>query len=212
MDYLDIPHEKNPALGFKGIRISLENPEFFRTQLRALYRASVYGKLSILLPMVSSPEEIEYVRREIEKIKNELRLQGKNFSENVRVGVIIETPAAAIISDQISKDVDFLTINTNNLIQYTLAMDRENQKLIDFYRPYHPAIKRLLKLIIDNTHKNGKQVSICGEIVADSAITKNLLALKADELVLRPANLLKIKAAVRETDTSNLSALLEDVF
>lgn len=212
MDYLDIPHEKNPALGFKGIRISLENPEFFRTQLRALYRASVYGKLSILLPMVSSPEEIEYVRREIEKIKNELRLQGKNFSENVRVGVIIETPAAAIISDQISKDVDFLTINTNNLIQYTLAMDRENQKLIDFYRPYHPAIKRLLKLIIDNAHKNGKQVSICGEIVADSAITKNLLALKADELVLRPANLLKIKAAVRETDTSNLSALLEDVF
>ncbi len=212
MDYLDIPSEKNPALGFKGIRISLENPEFFRTQLRALYRASTFGRLSVLLPMISSMEEIDYVKREIEKIKNELRLKGEKCSDDVKLGAVIETPAAAIISDDISREVDFLTINTNNLIQYTLAMDRENQKLTDFYRPYHPAIRRLVKLIIDNAHKNNKPVSIYGEIVADSAITKNLLALKADELILRPANLLKIKAAVRETDTSDIEILLKKMF
>lgn len=212
MDYLDIPSEKNPALGFKGIRISLENPEFFRTQLRALYRASYFGKLSILLPMVSSMEEIGYVKREIEKIKDELRLKKIKYSDDVRLGVVIETPAAAIISDEISKEVDFLTINTNNLIQYTLAMDRENQKLADFYRPYHPAIRRLVKMIIDNAHRNNKPVSIYGEVVADSAITKNLLALKADELILRPANLLKIKAKVRETDTSDLESTLRSMF
>ncbi len=212
MDYLDIPNEKNPALGFKGIRISLENPEFFRTQLRALYRASNFGNLSILLPMISSMEEIDYVKREIGKIKNGLRLKGESFSENVRLGVVIETPAAAIISDEISKEVDFLTINTNNLIQYTLAMDRENQKLTDFYRPYHPAIRRLVKLIIDNAHDNNKTVSIYGEVVADSAITKNILELKADEIVLRPANLLKIKAKVREIDTSNSGKILGEMF
>ncbi len=208
MDYLDIPSEKNPALGFKGIRISLENPEFFRTQLRALYRASVYGRLSILLPMISSLEEIVYVKREIEKIKHKLRLKGEPFSDEVRLGVMVETPACAIISDEISKEVDFLTINTNNLIQYTLAMDRENQKLVDFYRPYHPAVRRLLKMVIDNAHRNSKPVAIYGEMVADSAITKNLLALKADELVLRPANLLAIKAAVREADTSDIDTIL----
>ncbi|MBQ8135118.1 MAG: phosphoenolpyruvate--protein phosphotransferase, partial [Clostridia bacterium] len=130
MDYLDIPHEKNPALGFKGIRISLENREFFRTQLRALYKASVYGKLSVLLPMISSLDEIEYVKREIEDIKSELKLQGHKYNENVRLGVMIETPAAALISDEICKMVDFIMIGTNNLIQYTLAMDRENQKLV----------------------------------------------------------------------------------
>lgn len=212
MDYLDIPSEKNPALGFKGIRISLEKPEFFRTQLRALYKASTYGKLSILLPMISSMEEIDYVKREIEKIKNELRLKGEKFSEDVKLGVMVETPAAALISDKISKEVDFLTINTNNLIQYTLALDRENQKITDFYRPHHPAIKILIKMVIDNAHKCGKPVSVYGEIAADTASTKKLLALKADELVLRPSNLLKIKAKVRESDTSNIKEIMKEIF
>ena len=203
MDYLDIPHEKNPALGFKGIRISLENPEFFRTQLRALYKASVYGKLSIVLPMISSMEEIDYVKREIEKIKDELRLQGVPYSDDVKLGVMIETPAAALISDDICEVVDFIIISTDNLIQYTLAMDRENQKLVDFYRPYHPAIRRLIKIAVDNAHKYNKKVSICGELASDTAVTKVLLLAKADELIMTPSKILKVKAAVREIDTSD---------
>ena len=209
MDYLDITNEKNPALGFRGIRISLENPEFFRTQLRALYRASVFGNLSILLPMISSMEEIEYVKREIESIKKDLRLKGEPYSDNVRLGVMIETPAAAIISDEICSKVDFVNVNTDNLVQYTLAMDRDNQKLLDFYRPYHPAIRKLIKLVADNAHKNGKTIAVSGETAADTGVTKNLLALKIDELVLRPASILKVKATVRETDTSDAFEILK---
>ncbi len=212
MDYLDIPQEKNPALGFNGIRISLENSEFFRTQLRALYRASVYGKLSILIPMVSSIEEIDYVKREIVKIKNELKLQGERFSNNIRLGLMVETPAAAILSDELSSQVDFVNIGTDNLTQYTLAMDKENKKLVDFYRPYHPAIKKLIRITIDNAHKNGKPVALSGHYAADTAITKVLLALKADELVVPPSDILKVKASVRETDTSDPEKILKDIF
>ncbi len=212
IEYLDIPNEINPALGFKGIRILLENPEFFRVQLRALYRASAFGKLSIQLPMISSTEEINYVKREIEKIKNELRLRGDDFDPDVRIGAVIETPASAVISDEISREVDFLTINTNNLVQYTLAMDRENQKLADFYRPYHPAVRRLIKIVIDNAHKNNIKVLVRGEVVEDSAMTKYLLALRADELVIRPDSILKIKAAVRETDEDEIKEAFEKMF
>lgn len=212
IEYLDIPNEKNPALGFKGIRILLENPELFRVQLRALYRASAFGKLSIQLPMISSIEEIMYVKREIDKIKNELRLRGENFDPDVRIGAVIETPASAVISDEISREVDFLTINTNNLVQYTLAMDRENQKLSDFYRPYHPAVRRLIKMVIDNAHKNNIKVLVRGEVVEDSAMTKYLLALRADELVIRPDSILRIKAAVRETGADEIKDALEKMF
>lgn len=212
MDYLDIPREKNPALGFRGIRISLENSDFFRTQLRALYRASVYGKLSILLPMVSSIEEIDYVKREIDDIQNELRLQGEKFSNDIKLGLMIETPAAAILSDELSSGVDFVNIATDNLAQYTLAMDKENKKLVDFYRPYHPAVKKLTKIVIDNAHKNGKPVALSGHYVADTAITKVLLALKADEFVVTPSDILRVKAAVRETDTSDPEEILKNNF
>ncbi len=212
MDYLDIPQEKNPALGFSGIRISLENSDFFRTQLRALYRASTYGKLSILLPMVSSIEEIDYVKREIKEIKNELRLRGETFSDDIKLGLMVETPAAAILSDELSSQVDFVNIGTDNLTQYTLAMDKDNKKLVDFYRPYHPAIKRLIRIIIDNAHKNGKPVALSGHYASDTAITKVLLALKADELVVAPSDILKVKAAVRETDTSHPEEILKNIF
>ena len=212
MDYLDIPQEKNPALGFSGIRISLENSDFFRTQLRALYRASAYGKLSILLPMVSSIEEIDYVKRVIKEIKNELRLQGESFSDDIKLGLMVETPAAAILSDELSSQVDFVNIGTDNLTQYTLAMDKDNKKLVDFYRPYHPAIKRLIRIIIDNAHKNGKPVALSGHYASDTAITKVLLALKADELVVAPSDILKVKAAVRETDTSHPEEILKNIF
>lgn len=212
MDYLDIPQEKNPALGFSGIRISLENSDFFRTQLRALYRASIYGKLAILLPMVSSIEEIDYVKREINKIKDELRLRGERFSHDIKLGLMVETPAAAILSDELSSQVDFVNVGTDNLTQYTLAMDKDNKKLVDFYRPYHPAIKRLIRLTIDNAHKNGKPVALSGHYASDTAITKALLALKADELVVAPSDILKVKAAVRETDTSDPEKILKNSF
>ena len=205
MDYIDIPHEKNPALGFKGIRISLENPELLRTQLRALYRASVHGKLSILLPMISSMEEIEYVMREIDKVRHALDLEGIQYSDNVRIGVLIETPAAALISDEICKKVDFITVGTDNLTQYTLAMDRDNQKLADFYRPYHHAIRRLVKFCIDSAHKNNKTVAICGQLASDTASTVHFLTFKVDELIMIPSNILKIKAAVRETTSEDIT-------
>lgn len=200
MDYIDIPHEKNPALGFKGVRISLENPELLRTQLRALYRASVHGKLSILLPMISSMEEIEYVMREIIKVKHSLDLEGEKYSDDVHLGVLIETPAAALISDEICKKVDFITIGTDNLTQYTLAMDRDNQKLTDFFQPYHPGVRRLIKFCIDSAHKNNKKVGICGQLASDTAATLHFLTFKVDELIMIPSNILKIKAVVRETD------------
>ncbi len=212
MSYLDIPHEKNPALGFNGIRISLENSDFFRTQLRALFRASVYGALSILLPMVSSTEEIDYVKREIEEIKKELTLQGEKFSDNIKLGLMVETPAAAILSDELCGQVDFVNIGTDNLTQYTLAMDKDNKKLVDFYRPYHPAVKRLIRITIDNAHKHGKPVAISGHYASDTAVTKLLLALKADELVVSPSEILKVKASVTETDTSNPEKILKDKF
>ena len=209
--YLDMPKEKNPALGFRGIRVSLENKQLLRNQLSALYRASVFGKLSVVLPMISSVEEIDYVQREIEKVKAELRLKGEKYDDNVRLGVIVETPAAALISDEICQRVDFLMINTDNLTQFTLAMDRENPKLEDFYRPHHPAVKKLLKYTIDNAHKAGKKVSICGDLASDTSVTELFLALRADELVLMPSKILKVKATVREMDTTGSMSLLRDI-
>lgn len=206
--YLDIPKEKNPALGFRGIRISLENPEFFRTQLRALFRASAYGKLSIVLPMISSIEEIEYANREADRIISEMKLHKLPFRNDVKRGVMIETPAAAIISDEICKRTDFVIINTDNLVQYTLAMDKENQKLDDFFRPYHPAVKKLIKMTVDNAHRAGKKVAVCGELASDTSMTEFFLALRVDELISIPSKLLKIKALVRETDTSDAAKLI----
>lgn len=211
MDYLDIPNEKNPALGFKGIRICLENSDFFKTQLKALYRASVYGRLWILLPMVSCIEEIEYVFREIEEIKAQLRSEGKQYNDNVKVGVKIETPAAAIISDEILKMADFVMIDTDNLVQYTLAMDRDNPKIQDFYQPHHPAVKRLIKLVADNAHKSSKWVSVVGEFAHEPNMTEFFLALHIDELIVPPGKVLQIKAKVRECDTSNYTKLIKDI-
>ncbi len=212
MDYLDIPHEKNPALGFKGIRISLENPELLRTQLKAMFRASVHGKLSILLPMITSIDEIDYVKREIKKVKHGLSLDNIPFSDDVKLGVLIETPAAALISDEICKCVDFINIGTDNLIQYTLAMDRDNQKLSDFYRPHHPAIRKLVKMCIDAARKNNKTVAVSGQLACDSSITSTFLSLRTDELVMIPSNILKIKAVVRETDTSSPAKLIYSAY
>ena len=211
MNYLDIPREKNPALGFRGVRIALENPAFFRRQLRALCRASGFGKLSIALPMVSSIEEVEYAKRELSSALEELRRQGEKTAEHVPLGVVIETPSAALISQEICQEVDFIVINTSNLIQFTLCMDKDNPKLMDFYRPYHLAVKRLLKMVILNAHKAGKKVAVGGQLAWDASMTPFLLALRTDELILIPSHLLRVKAAVREMSAQDLKNLLDPI-
>ena len=203
IQYLDIPEEKNPAIGYKGIRVLLDNKDIFMTQLRALFRASVFGNLSILLPMVNSLEEIDYVKRTIEEVKLDLRAKGQEYSRDIRLGTMIETPAAAIISDEICRISDFIVIDTNSLTQYTLAMDRENQKLEYFYEPYHKSILRLIYFICNNAHFANKKVAVCGELASETHITKNLLAFQADELIVVPSKLLGVKAAVRATDTED---------
>lgn len=209
--YLNIPPEKNPAMGFRGIRICLSNNDFFRTQLRALYRASIYGKLRILLPMINNLNEIDFVNRIIEEIKNELRLNNIPFDENVEVGITIETPASAILSNELCQAVDFISIGTNDLTQYSLGIDRENQLLEYFYEPYHPAIIRLIKMTTDNAHKHGKWISICGELASDTSMTKTFLALGIDELSMVPSKILKVRAKVRECDTTDCNDILNKI-
>lgn len=204
--YLDIPTEKNPSMGFRGIRISLENREFLRTQLAALLRAGAGTGLSILLPMITSVEEIDYVRREIESVKNRLQLSGEQYCDDLRLGVMIETPAAAIMTDVISANVDFLTIDTDMLVQYTLAMDKDNPKLEDFYRPHHPAIRRLLTYSIKAARRNKVHVSVCGGLAGDTAMTKFFIDLGVSELILPPSKILSIKALVRETQAEIVDA------
>ena len=197
--YLDIPKENNPSMGFRGIRISLENRDFLRTQLSALLKAGAGTSMSILLPMITSVEEIDYVRRELESVKNRLQLNGEDFCEDIRLGAMIETPAAAIIADTISAKVDFLTIDTDTLIQYTLAMDKDNPKLEDFYRPHHPAVRRLLSYTIKAAKKNNAIISVCGGLAGDTAMTKFFIDLGVSELILPPSKILSIKALIRET-------------
>lgn len=211
ISYVDIPEEKNPAIGYKGIRVLLSNKDIFMCQLRALFRASAFGKVSIALPMVNNVDEIEYVKRSLEEVKIELRSKGQDFSQDVKIGTMIETPAAAIISDEISKISDFLIIPANSLTQYTLAMDRENQKLEYFYEPYHKAVLRLIKLVCKNAHNCGKTVALCGELACDVHTTKTLLAMDVDELVVVSSKLLDVKAAVRETDATNADQILERI-
>lgn len=208
INYLDIPSEDNPAIGYRGIRVLLNNKDFFMTQLRALFRASIYGKLSIVLPMVNNIEEIEYARRTIEDVKLELKAKGQDYSKDVKIGTLINTPAAAIISDEICRVSDFVMIGTSTLTQFTLAMDRENQKLEYFYEPYHKAVLRLIRLVCRNAHEKGKTVSVCGELASDNFITPLFLALGVDKLVVVPSKLLDVKSVVRETDTSDCSKYL----
>lgn len=172
VDYFNLDKEENPALGFRAIRICLTHPEIFKTQLRALYRASVYGKLGIMFPMVISVEEVEKIKEMCEEVKRELKGSGVEYSDNIEVGIMIETPAAAVISDKLAPMVDFFSIGTNDLTQYVLACDRQNPKLDDFCDTHHEAILRLIKMSADNAHKNGAWVGICGELAADTALTE----------------------------------------
>lgn len=198
IDYFDLPKEDNPAMGMRALRISLTRPDFFKTQLRALYRASAYGKLGIMFPMVTSVWEVREAKKMCETVKNELKSEGIPYSENVQLGIMIETPAAAIMSDRLAKEVDFFSCGTNDLTQYTLAIDRQNQSLDNIYDSHHPAVLRMIQMTIENGHKGGAWVGICGELASDTTLTKTFIDMGIDELSVSPTYVLGLRKAIRE--------------
>lgn len=204
VDYFNMDKEENPALGYRAIRICLDRKEIFRTQLRALFRASAFGNLSIMFPMIISVKEVKEIKAIVEEVKAELRQQGFAFKEDVELGIMIETPASVIISDQLAKEVDFFSIGTNDLTQYTLAIDRQNPKLDPIYDPHHPAVLRMIKTVVDNAHANGIWAGICGELGADLELTETFLAMGLDELSVSPSLILGLRKAVRSTDVSKI--------
>ncbi len=208
--YFDLPKEDNPAMGMRALRICLNRPEIFRVQLRALFRASAYGKLGIMFPMVTSVWEVREAKRMCEEVKRDLKHEGIPYSDDVKIGVMIETPAAAVISDRLAKEVDFFSIGTNDLTQYTLACDRQNNDLGRFYNPHHPAVLRLIQMVTENAHKNGIWVGICGELGADLTLTETFLAIGVDELSVTPRAVLPLRNAVRMTDTRETSQRILD--
>ncbi len=203
--YFNLPHEENPALGMRALRICLTRPEVFHTQLRALYRASAFGKLRIMFPMVTNVWEVREAKRQCEDVKRELKAEGIPYGDDVEVGIMIETPAAVMLSDRLAKEVDFFSVGTNDLTQYTLACDRQNNDLGRFYDPHHPAVLRMLKMVADNAHKNGIWVGICGELGADLTLTETFLAIGIDELSVSPRAVLPLRNAIRMTDTRETS-------
>lgn len=210
--YFKLPKEENPALGYRAIRICIEQKDIFKTQLRALYRAAAYGNISIMFPMIICVTEVLEIKEVIEEVKRELREEGLEFKEQVEIGIMIETPAAAIISDLLAREVDFFSIGTNDLTQYTLAIDRQNPKLDRFYNPHHKAILRMLKLVAENAHREGKWVGICGELGADLELTESFLAIDFDELSVSPNFILGLRKKIRETKVADIKeSILEDI-
>jgi phosphotransferase system enzyme I (PtsI) len=199
-DYFNLDKEENPALGYRAIRICLTRKDIFKTQLRALYRASVYGNISIMFPMIISVDEVKQIKEIIEEVKAELRKEDIPFKEDVEIGVMIETPAAVMISDELAKEVDFFSVGTNDLTQYTLAIDRQNQKLEPFYNAHHKAVLKMIKMAADNAHAEGKWIGICGELGADLALTEEFLRMGIDELSVSASMVLEVRKRVREID------------
>lgn len=197
VDYFNLAKEENPALGYRAIRICLTRPDIFKTQLRALFRASVYGKLGIMFPMITSVSEIERIKKICDEVKAELKSNNIKYSDKIEIGIMIETPAAAIISDKLAPLVDFFSVGTNDLTQYTLACDRQNPILEDFCDTHHEAILRLIKFAADNAHKYGKWIGICGELAADTSLTERFLRMGIDELSVSPGFVLKVRDTVR---------------
>lgn len=204
-DYFGLPHEENPAMGLRAIRICLTRPEVFHTQLRALYRASAYGKIAIMFPMITSVWEVEEIKRICANVRAELMAEGVPMAERVELGIMIETPAAVMMSDRLAEEVDFFSVGTNDLTQYTLAIDRQGQNLDKFFDAHHPAVLRMLKLAADNAHKAGIWIGVCGELGADTTLTETFLALGIDELSVSPAAVLPLRNAIRSIDTRTLS-------
>jgi phosphotransferase system enzyme I (PtsI) len=202
-EYFKLPYEENPAMGYRAIRICLTRPEIFKTQLRALFRASAYGNIAIMYPMIISIKEVQRIRKIAEEVKTELKDKGIAFGQ-VEQGIMIETPAAVMISEELAKEVDFFSIGTNDLTQYTLAIDRQNSQLDEFYDAHHPAILRMIQMVIENAHKAGIWAGICGELGADMELTRIFLKMGVDELSVSPGAILPIRKIIRESNISKL--------
>lgn len=200
VDYFKLDKEDNPALGYRAIRICLTRPEIFKTQLRALYRASAYGQISIMFPMIISVAEVKKIKEIVEEVKAELRTEGAAFREDVELGIMIETPAAVMVSCELAKEVDFFSVGTNDLTQYTLAIDRQNQKLEDFYDSHHPAVLAMIRMAAESAHAEGKWIGICGELGADVTLTETFLKMGIDELSVAPGMVLKVRQKIREAE------------
>lgn len=197
-DYFGLDREENPALGYRAIRICLTRPDIFKTQLRALYRAAVFGNISIMFPMIISVDEIHKIKEIIREVKAELTEEGIPFREDVELGIMIETPASVVISRELAKEVDFFSVGTNDLTQYTLAIDRQNAKLDQFYDPHHPAILAMIRMAAENAHAEGAWIGICGELGADLELTEEFLKMGVDELSVSPSMVLPLRKRIRE--------------
>lgn len=198
-DYLGLDKEENPALGYRAIRICLTQSDIFKTQLRALLRAAVYGNISVMYPMITSVEEVMKIKEIVKEVKEELEQSGTPYKD-VEEGIMIETPASVMVSDDLAQHVDFFSIGTNDLTQYTLAIDRQNEKLDSFYNPHHKAILRMIQMVVDNAHKAGKWAGICGELGADTELTKTFVEMGVDELSVAPSMILRLRKIVRDMD------------
>ena len=204
IDYFNLPKEENPALGYRAIRICLTQHDIFKTQLRALFRASAFGNIAIMFPMIVAVEEVLEIKEIVAEVKAELDEAGIPYNKDTQLGIMIETPAAAIISDELAKEVDFFSVGTNDLTQYTTAVDRQNANLDKFYYPHHKALLRLIKMAADNAHKNGIWIGICGELGADMELTETFLSMGIDELSVSPACILPLRKKIRDTDVSKV--------
>lgn len=204
IDYFNLPKEENPALGYRAIRICLTQHDIFKTQLRALFRASAFGNIAIMFPMIVAVEEVLEIKEIVAEVKAELDEAGIPYNKDTQLGIMIETPAAAIISDELAREVDFFSVGTNDLTQYTTAVDRQNANLDKFYYPHHKALLRLIKMAADNAHKNGIWIGICGELGADMELTDTFLSMGIDELSVSPACILPLRKKIRDTDVSKV--------
>ena len=209
LEYLKFPAEMNPFLGYRAIRLCLDRPDIFSVQIRALLRASVYGKLSIMFPMIATLEEFRQAKAMVEAEKKNLSKEGVAYSDDIELGMMVEIPAAAVIADQFAKEADFFSVGTNDLIQYTMAADRMNEKVSYLYQPYNPSILRLLKMIIDGAHKEGKWVGMCGEMAGDEKAIPLLLGLGLDEFSMSASSILEARRIVRESNYADLQVLTE---
>ena len=209
LEYLKFPAEMNPFLGYRAIRLCLDRPDIFSVQIRALLRASVYGKLSIMFPMIATIEEFRQAKAMVDAEKKNLSKEGVAYADDIELGMMVEIPAAAVLADQFAKEADFFSVGTNDLIQYTMAADRMNEKVSYLYQPYNPSILRLLKMIIDGAHKEGKWVGMCGEMAGDEKAIPLLLGLGLDEFSMSASSILQARSIVRESNYADLQALTE---
>ena len=211
LKYLNLEKEDNPFLGYRAIRICLREPEIFKIQLRALYRASIYGKLAIMLPMISSIDELRKAKEIIEEVKKEIKNKKIKFDKNVKIGIMIEIPSAAIMAEQFAKECDFFSIGTNDLIQYTVAVERGNEKISDLYTKFHPAVIRLIKMAIDGAHKSKIFCGMCGEAASDERFIPLLVGLGLDEFSMNPTKILNSRKMIRELNHKECKKLVQEI-